>query len=265
MIVKLLAIKKILLTTVFVLVCQIGFCQAPPVEPKFMDGGTQRFFQFLSDEIDFLKIEGEETMRLTFYLNASGMMNDITVLQFKKQEAADEVERVLKKAPNWDMSNQDKKYSPVYRIKLIFEKNKVKGETQVSWNVNSSQSQTKVVQEGFLTDNEHHPKEDSSSLLSVAAIEQKPEFPGGLKAFYDFIAKNFILPSNKEFKSGKVFASFVIEKDGSVTDIKILRDCGFGTAEETKRVLALSPKWIPAIQNNKPVRCQYSIPIVLNK
>jgi protein TonB len=55
--------------------------------------------------------------------------------------------------------------------------------------------------------------------------------------------------------------TFVVEKDGSVTDIKIIRDLGYGTGKEAKRVLENSPKWKPGIQNGRPVRVQYNLPI----
>ncbi|MBC7438691.1 MAG: energy transducer TonB, partial [Flavobacterium sp.] len=54
---------------------------------------------------------------------------------------------------------------------------------------------------------------------------------------------------------------FVVEKDGKLTDIKILRDLGFGTGKEAIRVLNSSPKWKPGIQNGRPVRVLYNLPI----
>ena len=61
--------------------------------------------------------------------------------------------------------------------------------------------------------------------------------------------------------SGRVFISFVVEKNGQLTDIKVLRGLGYGTDEEAVRVLKKSPKWKPGIQNGRAVRVQYTIPI----
>jgi len=105
--------------------------------------------------------------------------------------------------------------------------------------------------------------ENVEATYNLAALENKPEFPGGINEFYKYIGQNFIAPLDKTFKGGKVFVSFVIEKDGSVTEVKILKDCGFGTAEEAKRVLLNCPKWKPATQKNIPVRCQFALPIAL--
>ncbi len=100
-------------------------------------------------------------------------------------------------------------------------------------------------------------------LYSTAGIEVKPTFPGGISEFYKFIGKNFQTPK-VEGLQGKVYVTFIIEKDGSVTDIKILRDIGYGTGEEAVRVLKECPKWNPGIQKGKPVRVLYSLPITIN-
>ncbi|MEN9336171.1 MAG: hypothetical protein RLZZ500_1158 [Bacteroidota bacterium] len=101
---------------------------------------------------------------------------------------------------------------------------------------------------------------EDNTVYSSAGIEVKPDFPGGIAKFYSFIQKNYIAPDEPGLK-GQVFVSFVVEKDGSLTDIKILRDIGYGTGKEAERVLRKSPRWTPAEQNGKKVRCSYQIPI----
>ena len=92
----------------------------------------------------------------------------------------------------------------------------------------------------------------------------KPEFPGGIEEFYKFVNNNFKFPDEETGTKGKkVYATFIVEKDGSLTDIKILRDAGYGTGVETIRVLKNSPKWISGQQNGKKVRVLYSIPITM--
>ncbi|MFT6748962.1 MAG: protein TonB [Flavobacterium sp.] len=112
------------------------------------------------------------------------------------------------------------------------------------------------------------PKEaavtEDNSLYNMAGIEVKPDFPGGLGKFYKFVGDKFEPPTDDEFKGGKVFVTFVVEKDGSLTDIKVVRDVGFGTGKEAIRVLKSSPRWKPGVQNGKPVRVQYSLPITIN-
>lgn len=94
------------------------------------------------------------------------------------------------------------------------------------------------------------------------ATEAKPEFPEGIQAFYTFVGSNYRMPKEKDVK-GKVLITFIVEKDGSLTDIKVIRDIGYGTGEEAVRVLSLSPKWIPGEIDGKPVRVQYSLPITI--
>lgn len=101
---------------------------------------------------------------------------------------------------------------------------------------------------------------DENTIYNTAGIEVKPEFPGGWTKREAFIKKNFVNPEDEMVK-GKVFVTFVVEKDGSLSDIKILRDIGYGTGKEAIRVLKKMPKWYPGEQNGRKVRCSYSIPI----
>jgi protein TonB len=91
------------------------------------------------------------------------------------------------------------------------------------------------------------------------AVEVRPEYPGGMQKFSEFISKNYRTPD--EDIKGKVIVQFVVEKDGSLTDIKVMRDLGYGTGAEAIRVLKKMPKWKPGIQNGRPVRALFSLPI----
>lgn len=102
--------------------------------------------------------------------------------------------------------------------------------------------------------------EEDNGIYNTAGIQVQPEFPGGMDKFYKFIGKNFQVPDEEGLK-GKVFVTFVVEKDGSLTDIKVIRDIGYGTGKEAIRVLKSCPKWNAGEQNGKKVRVQYSLPI----
>ena len=108
-------------------------------------------------------------------------------------------------------------------------------------------------------------KKQESDLYNLAELTEKPEYQTGLEAFYQYIGSNYKIPEEISTKkiSGKIFASFIVEKDGSLSNIKILRDMGYGTGDETIRVLKESPKWKPGKMNRKPVRTQYSLPITI--
>lgn len=102
-------------------------------------------------------------------------------------------------------------------------------------------------------------KEDNTVYNSVG-LEIKPEFKGGLNKFYEYIAKNYRTPDVPGIK-GQLMVSFVVEKDGSIDDIKVLKDLGYGTGEEAIRILKKCPKWTPAEQKGKKVRCTFMLPI----
>lgn len=113
---------------------------------------------------------------------------------------------------------------------------------------------------------------NESNTLSVdtgmvfESTEIQPQPPGGMHAFLRYIGNNYRYPASGEKAkvSGRVVVTFIVEKDGSLSDFKIVRDLGFGTGEEAVRVIKESKKWSPGIQNGKPVRVQYTLPIVLN-
>ena len=102
-------------------------------------------------------------------------------------------------------------------------------------------------------------------LYVLADVEKLPEFPGGIEAFYKFIGKNFKIPAavGKNKIEGKTYMQFIIEKDGSLSDIVTLKDGGYGIGDEVIRVLKLSPKWTAATQKGKAVRVMYNLPITV--
>jgi len=104
--------------------------------------------------------------------------------------------------------------------------------------------------------------EEDNSIYNTAGIEVKPDFPGGMEKFYKFVGNNYQTPEEDGLK-GKVYVTFVVEKDGSLTDIKVIRDIGYGTGKEAIRVLNKCPKWTPGEQNGKKVRVLYPLPITI--
>ncbi|MEY2922090.1 MAG: Protein TonB [Bacteroidota bacterium] len=108
-------------------------------------------------------------------------------------------------------------------------------------------------------------EQDENLIYNVAGIEVKPEFPGGNNKLASYISNNFVYSDEmKEAElKGKVFATFVVERDGFLTDIKIIRGLGYGTEEAVLRILKRMPRWMPGEQNSKKVRCAYSFPITI--
>ncbi len=94
-------------------------------------------------------------------------------------------------------------------------------------------------------------------------VEEMPSFPGGEVKLVEYIAKNLNYPQEAIEKGieGRVFVGFIIDVDGSVTDVKLLRGIGGGCDEEAIRVIKSLPKWRPAKQNGVFSRVSYQIPV----
>lgn len=91
-----------------------------------------------------------------------------------------------------------------------------------------------------------------------------PQFVGGQTALDSFLKANFVQPKKSKVK-GEVLVAFVVEIDGSLTEIGVLSDAGFGTADEAIRVMSVSPSWIPGTLNGRNVRVQHLIKIPVNQ
>ncbi|GAA3964103.1 energy transducer TonB [Mucilaginibacter dorajii] len=104
-------------------------------------------------------------------------------------------------------------------------------------------------------------EEDPNKIF--ASVENLPEFPGGVEAFGRYLGKTIRYPAvdRENGTQGRVILTFVVERDGSLTDIKVSRSLSQGTDAEAIRALKSSPKWKPGIQNGRPVRVQYSVPV----
>jgi TonB family protein len=94
-------------------------------------------------------------------------------------------------------------------------------------------------------------------------VDQMPSFPGGDEGLYSFISKNIVYPetAQKAAVEGKVYVQFVIDIDGSVTDVKTQKRIGAGCDEEAVRVVKLMPKWIPGKNKGIAVKVRISLPI----
>ena len=103
---------------------------------------------------------------------------------------------------------------------------------------------------------------DNDSVFQI--VDQMPEFPGGMEAMMKFVASNVKYPEAAKDKNieGRVFVSFVIEKDGSVSNVKVLRGIGGGCDEEAVRVVKSMPNWTPGKQKGEPVRVSFQMPFM---
>ena len=110
--------------------------------------------------------------------------------------------------------------------------------------------------------NAQEKKSDNSDVV-YTVVENEAEFPGGVAAMNRFLAENIKYPTLAKQKNieGKVIISFIVEKNGSLSDIRTIKDIGEGCGDEGIRIVRLMPKWKPAKQKGPPVRQQFLLPI----
>ncbi len=113
---------------------------------------------------------------------------------------------------------------------------------------------------------EYIPVEMEEDIVEEAEIftvvESMPSFPGGEAALYKYLSKtNYPTMAQESGVQGRVYVTFVVEVDGSITDIRILRGIGGGCDEEAMRVVKAMPRWNPGRQRGQSVRVQFNLPV----
>ena len=100
--------------------------------------------------------------------------------------------------------------------------------------------------------------------LNFRIVEQLPEFPGGMVEFMKWLTKNLKYPPSAQSRrvQGRVVVSFIVNKDGTITDAKVVRSVDPHLDQEAMRVVRMMPKWKPGVQMGKPCRTMFAIPIV---
>jgi len=102
-----------------------------------------------------------------------------------------------------------------------------------------------------------------SNNVEIKKIEVMPQYPGGDEARDKFLSDNLTYPplAKKQGIQGKVWVGFIVSKDGSISDVEILRGIGGGCDEEVKRVIEKMPNWIPGTIGGEPVIVKFRFPI----
>ncbi len=127
--------------------------------------------------------------------------------------------------------------------------------------INAEMDQNEVMEEYVAPDIE---EEEVVEQEVFTIVEEMPGYPGGDAKMYEYLGKNIKYPQIARESSiqGRVFVNFVVEPDGSVTNVKVLRGIGGGCDEEAMRVVKSMPKWKPGKQRGKAVRVSYTLPVV---
>lgn len=218
--------------------------------PEF-PGGIQAFGKFLASNIRYPANAREQKIQgrviITFIIERDGALSNEKVVRGITDDLNNEALRVIRLSPNWKPGMQGNRtvrtqYSVPISFTLAPNDDTTKTTAPATFSIASAQSGSDPV---------------------FTSVEQVPEFNGGLEAFGKFLMTNLRYPKAARDNNvqGRVIITFVVEKDGTLSDMKVVRGIGSGCDEEAVRVLSISPAWKPGIQNGKPVKVQYSVPI----
>lgn len=214
--------------------------EAVDKEPQF-PGGLKAFYKFLAKTVRYPadaranNIQGR--VYVQFIVEKDGSLSGVKVVRGPGHGLNEEAARAVKSSPKWIPGTQ---HGKAVRV-------------QYTVPINFTLAANKPTASAIV-----HP--DNNVYESV---ETEPAFPGGIQEFYNFLSKTIKYPAEMREKKvqGKVYVQFVVEEDGSLSDIKAIRGPGSGSEEEAVKAISLSPKWNPGIQNGKTVRVQYTVPV----
>lgn len=121
-----------------------------------------------------------------------------------------------------------------------------------------------TTQEGQNIDAPPPPPPVEEETFDLAAVQEQPEFPGGMEKMYEFMQRTQKYP-DMEYEAGiqgKVYVQFTVAKDGSIEDAKVLRSVSDGLDKEAMRLVKSMPKWSPGKMGGKAVKCRFNLPVV---
>lgn len=230
-------------------------------QPK---GGMQAFYKHFSHNLVYPKaalahkIEGK--VFVSFIVNADSTLSNFQLLRGIGYGCDEEAVRVLKLSPKWEpylwrgVPTKQKFTFPI-RFQLKHAKNK-----EHTSSLKPSTSHLAIIEKALYQDST-----DSVKRTEVFNVQELlPEPVGGFKVFYKYLKEHLKYPEMARANGieGKVFLSFVVEQDGSLTTIKLIRGIGYGCDEEAMRLLLDAPKWQPLQVNRGQVsRKKLTMPI----
>ena len=190
-------------------------------------------------------IEGRAIVK--FIVKKDGCINNVEIVHSSGNEILDkEAIRVVSSMPNWEPGMQRGEAVNVsFTIPITFKlQNPPKQETVTNVQITTANT-------------------NEDQIFKV--VEQMPEFPGGTTALMKYLRENLKYPEEcaKENIQGKAFVEFVVKKDGSISDIKIMKSSGNEKLDnESLRVVSSMPKWKPGMQRGEVVNVRFSLPIM---
>ena len=218
------------------------------VMPEYKDGGLDGFRKYVAQNYvvpDIVKTDLNGLIIVSLVVEPDGQLSTIQVLRDLGFGTGEEAVRVINTSEQWTPGFIKDK--PV-RVKLTLP------------------LPIKVVAQTPLEDIGLTQDTGDGPVYLSDVVHVTPEYKeGGLDGFRRYLAKNYIVSDEvKTNLNGLVIVSFIVETDGRLSNIKAVRDLGYGTGEEAVRLVANSERWIPGLKNGEPVRVSYTLPIPIN-
>ena len=201
-------------------------------------GGEAALLQWLSQNIKYpqkaLEKKAEGRVMARFVIEKDGSVGDVSVLVSPDADLSLEAIRVLKAMPKWTPARMGaRNVRSYFTLPLTFR----------------------------LPQQAPAEKEDGEVYESV---EVNASFPGGAQALYTYLAQNLKYPTEAQEQGiqGRVLTKFVVETDGSISNIEVASSPGASLSNEAIRLIQSMPKWTPATQGGKKVRCRFNLPVM---
>lgn len=242
----------------------VGYNSAPKAEEQgeifqvveeqpMFPGGMEEMMKFLQQNIKYPTEAQEQGKQgrviVQFVVNKDGSISNDSVVRSVDPLLDAEALRVVRSMPNWKPGKQRGKEVRVrFTIPVSF---RLSGGS-----TDKAQESAKVAQ-----------TENASSRDEIfQVVEEMPEYPGGMSELMKYLSTNMRYPKEAQSKGiqGRVIVQFVVEKDGSITDAKVMKPVDPQLDAEALRAVNAMPKWTPGKQKGKAVRVRYTLPVMFH-
>ena len=219
-------------------------------------GGTPALMRFLSTKVKYPKEaekRGEQGKAyVQFVVKSDGNVDYVQIAKTSGSKVLDdEAVRVVKSMPRWTPAKQDgENVNSMLTLPVMFKLGDIP-----TVSVDAPEGKNEVVDVKITAVDEE--------IYQV--VEQVPEFKGGMGALMKYLSSNINYPQEAKDKNiqGKAFISFVVEKDGSITDVEVMKSSGNDLLDqESLRVVKSMPKWNPGKQSGRAVRTRFVLPVM---
>ncbi|WP_288205127.1 M56 family metallopeptidase [uncultured Parabacteroides sp.] len=232
------------------------------VMPEY-PGGQGELLKYLAKSVKYPVIAQENGIQgrvtASFIVEKDGSIRDIEVIRGVDPSLDKEAVRVLSGMPNWIPGKQRGQDVAVkYTVPVTFRLQRADGTSSVPNDDNDNEG---IMVVGYGSSNSDNQSSSSNQVFTM--VEKMPNFPGGQSALISFLAKTIQYPKEAQEKGiqGVVVCSFIVEKDGSLSDVTVIRGLDPVLDKEALRVIGEMPKWTPGTQRGQAVRVKYTVPL----